>query len=71
MKTYKIGEVFELDGRQFRCLEDCSHVHGCIGKCALNGHCKNIICVVNDEGHYKDVYFECISPNIINYEKEI
>lgn len=56
MKEYKVGEIFEHDGKIFQCVEDSTEV-GCGFCCALRGKCEECVCSSEERQDEADVHF--------------
>ncbi len=60
MKEYKVGEIFEHDGKVFQCVEDSTEV-GCGSCCALRGDCGLFYCMACERQDKTDIHFICVT----------
>ena len=60
MKEYKVGEIFEHDGKVFQCVEDSTEV-GCGSCCALRGKCEECVCSSEERQDEANVHFICVT----------
>ena len=60
MKEYKVGEIFEHDGKVFQCVEDSTEA-GCGSCCALRGKCEECVCSSEERQDEANVHFICVT----------